>query len=131
MGTKDPILLFAYRKPPVLYVRLVGSLTMQNFEGVLQSFNELFNEPPQQLYIMMRDVRYLDSAGLGMFVRLNTRCRALKCSLTLLEPNTEVSRLFNLSKLDLIMPIERGVAANQARDAYEDDSHFVELPRTP
>lgn len=130
MGSRDPVLVFAYRKDSVAYVRIVGSLTMQNFEETLAEINTLLTAPPEILYVMMRDIRYLDSAGLGMFVRLNTRCRATRARLHLLEPSPDVSRLFNLSKMDLIIPIERGAAAHALRDELENDAYAIDVTGT-
>lgn len=127
MGSRDPIALLAYRKGQTLYVRMSGSLTMLNFEEALKDFHALLAEPAESFYIMMRDLRYLDSAGLGMFVRLNTRCRSAKMKMTLLDPAPEVSRLFNLSKMDLIMPIERGEEARTIQQEMENEAHWIDI----
>jgi anti-anti-sigma factor len=127
LGHRDPVLLFAYRKDNVAYVRLVGSLTMQNFEDILGEINHLLTDPPEILYLMMRDIRYLDSAGLGMFVRLNTRCRATRTRLHLLDPSPDVARLLSLSKMDLIIPIERGGAARTLRNELENDAYAIDV----
>jgi len=127
MGSRDPIALLAYRKDATLYVRMSGSLTMLNFEDALKDFHDLLAELPESLYIMMRDLRYLDSAGLGMFVRLNTRCRSAKIRMTLLDPAPEVSRLFNLSKMDLIMPILRGDDARAIQQEMEHEANWVDV----
>lgn len=127
MGSRDPVLVFPYRKDSVAYVRLVGSLTMQNFEETLGEINQLLAHPPEILYLMMRDIRYLDSAGLGMFVRLNTRCRATRTRLHLLDPSPDVARLFSLSKMDLIIPIERGSAAQLLRNELENDAYAIDV----
>lgn len=127
MGSRDPIDLTAYRKDGRLYVRMSGSLTMLNFEGALREFHRLLDDSPESLYIMMRDIDYLDSAGLGMFVRLNTRCRTARIRMILLDPSPAVTRLFNLSKMDLIMPIERGAEAQGIRDEMERDANSVDF----
>lgn len=127
MGSRDPIALLAYRKGGTLYVRMSGSLTMLNFEEALRDFHDLLAEPAETLFIMMRDLRYLDSAGLGMFVRLNTRCRSSRIRMTLLDPAPEVSRLFNLSKMDLIMPIERGDEVRAIQQEMENEANWVDV----
>ncbi len=129
MGSRDPITLLAYRKGAVLYVRMAGSLTMLNFEEALETFNQLLSDPPEVFYVMIRNIRYLDSAGLGMFVKLNTRCRSSKIKLSLLDPSQEVIRLFNLSKMDLIMPIERGENIHSIRGEYEIEDYAIDVGR--
>jgi anti-anti-sigma regulatory factor len=64
-----------------------------------------------------------------MFVKLNTRCRSNKIKLSLLDPSQEVVRLFNLSKMDLIMPIERGENINAIRGEYEVEDYAIDVSR--
>lgn len=128
MGHRDPIAITVYRKHPGVYFKLSGSLTMQNFERALESLSGFFNDSPEHLYLMMSDLRYLDSAGLGMFVRLNARCRIAGCGLMLLNLTNDIARLFALSKMDQILSIESGSTADDIRRTFEHEAYRVELP---
>jgi anti-anti-sigma factor len=124
--SRETIQLTVYSNPPALYARIDGSLNVLNYEASLRTLQALLKPPLEQFYIMMGALNYLDSAGLGVFVRLNTRCRLNQCALALLDPTPEVSRLLNLSKLDLIIPVLRGSEARRIRDSYEREELIVD-----
>lgn len=71
--------------------------------------------PGLQAELNLADVTYIDSTGLGVFVGFYKKLKANDGYVKIIGVNDRVKRLFEITGLDEIIDIEKGVGEN--RDA--------------
>ena len=89
----------------VLY--LEGSLTVASAQDVFAQIASLLEEGETRFLLQMSAVEFIDSTGLGTVVRLSKRVREAKGKLSLAEPQPKIREMFDLTRLDKILPIYR------------------------
>lgn len=67
---------------------------------------DLLGGGPRRLIIDLKDLRFLDSAGLGMLLALKDAAEKDGASMSLRDPVASVLTLLKLSKMETIVPIE-------------------------
>jgi ABC-type transporter Mla MlaB component len=102
------------KTPNTVIFRLSGPFTARDMYGSLTPFtlgNMLaFQSPgddgPPALNILdLKDVPYMDSAGLGMIVRHYVRCKSKGVRLIVAGAVPRVLDLFKLTKVDGLIPV--------------------------
>jgi len=97
--------------PPL--VSLVGFLVADGGGGRLQLFGELDASEVHRVRSCLVGVdgdveldcsglRFIDASGLGLFVELDTACRARSAKLLIINPSRYVARLLELTGLDAL-----------------------------
>ncbi|WP_172370727.1 STAS domain-containing protein [Sporosarcina jiandibaonis] len=76
---------------------------------------EVQDVPGLQAELNLTDVTYIDSTGLGVFVGFYKTLKANDGYMKIIGVNDRVKRLFEITGLDEIIDIEKGVGEN--RDA--------------
>lgn len=89
-----------------------------NSNIVLEQLAELLGEDTSSLIVDLSDVRYIDSAGLDMLMRLGSRLEHRRAQLILVIPQeSHLSRLARIVGLYEVIAIEPTVAAALALGA--------------
>lgn len=87
----------------VLYME--GSLTVATAQEFFSQIASLLEEGETRFLLQMSAVEFIDSTGLGAVVRLSKRVREAKGKLSLAEPQPKILAMFELTRLDKILPL--------------------------
>lgn len=109
----EPIEARVYRDGTRTYVTLAGSLTNGACQAVYDFLRPLISADAPQVQLCLRDLRFLDSAGLGFLVRLNARLNLADGGMQLLHPDFEMLRLFNVAGVESALPIATSAEADR------------------
>ena len=88
----------------VLVIDMAGKVTMYE-EGLRDCVRRSLDEGDRRFVLNLRDVTYMDSAGLGQLVRAYTTVINAGGNLRLLLPGPRVRRLLEITKLDSVFTI--------------------------
>jgi anti-anti-sigma factor len=83
---------------------LSGKLTYDENESFRESLEILTRKEPREVNIDMRDLKFVDSAGLGMLLLLRDRMPQ-GCRIGLSNSNPQVHKILLLTKLDQLFTI--------------------------
>ena len=111
--------LKGYRTDEEYLIRLIGTLTLRNSQWLDEQLRSLLKESLGKIYFSLRELEYVDSAGLGFFVSFNSRARSSSKEFILLQPNASLVRLFKLSRIDLILNVAYGAEAESIAKRIE------------
>jgi anti-anti-sigma factor len=92
-------------------LRPKGDLDLASVEGLRPRWFALAAERPEAIVIDLRDVQFLDSAALSLFVSLLKRQRQHGGELLLRGASERVTRLLRLTELDQVFR-DAGLAAD-------------------
>jgi anti-anti-sigma factor len=84
---------------------LEGSLTVANAQDVFSQIVSLLEEGETRFLLQLSSVDFIDSTGLGIVVRLSKRVGEVKAKINLAEPQPKILEMFELTRLDKILPI--------------------------
>jgi len=90
----------------VIEVTLHGRVTYSDhpsFRNVIAQFRD---SSAQQLVFDMRDVEFIDSAGLGMLLMVRDTASQKKAQIVLRGPRGQVQRIFASSKFETLFTIQ-------------------------
>jgi anti-sigma B factor antagonist len=93
------------RSPDVAVVRLVGELDVMTVGRLRAALDQLLLgvEP---VVVDLRDLTFIDSAGLGALVRAHKKARVLQGRLTfVLSPDSHANRLLRLTGLHRVLRV--------------------------
>ena len=82
-----------------------GSLTAATAQDFFFQVVSFLEEGETNLLMQMSMVDFVDSTGLGTIVRLAKRVREAKGQLRLSDPQPKILEMFELTRLDKILPI--------------------------
>jgi anti-sigma B factor antagonist len=83
---------------------MVGKVTMYD-DGFRDCIRQALDAGDRSVVLNLRDVSYVDSAGLGQLVRAYTTVINAGGNLRLLSPGPRVRRLLEITKLDSVFTI--------------------------
>jgi anti-sigma B factor antagonist len=86
-------------------VHMKGSLTAATAQDFFSKIVSFLEEGETNLIMQMSSVDFVDSTGLGTIVRLAKRVREAKGQLRLSAPQPKILEMFELTRLDKILPI--------------------------
>ena len=90
----------------VAIVDLSGGITIAGGTGLLRNkIKELMTAGHKNVLLNLREITYLDSAGMGELVGACTTLRNLGGDLRLVHPQERVSNLLRMTKLSMIFRI--------------------------
>lgn len=90
----------------VAIIDLAGGVTVSGGTGLLRNkINELVTAGHKNVLLNLRDLTYLDSAGMGELVGACTTLRNMGGDLRLLNPQERVTSLLRMTKLSSIFRI--------------------------
>ncbi len=88
-------------------LRLSGELDLFAAPGFQRECREILQEGCTELFVDLGDLQFIDSAGLAALLILYREAVAHACSLVLIDEWGRQERLFALSHLELILPLQR------------------------
>jgi anti-sigma B factor antagonist len=107
----------------VIVLDIHGSLTSFTEKALQDAFNEAVHENIQTLIFNFTDMSYLNSLGIGMLVTLLVRARKEGRSLAGYGLSDHYKNIFELTRLDQMMPIyateEIAIASTEPYDLTE------------
>jgi anti-anti-sigma factor len=115
----------AYRKGHETLVVLRGRLVLTQCPDAKNRLNALFTHEVDRFYLLMRDLDFLDSAGLGVLVGLKMSANKHQTSLAILSPPPRIADIFRVSKLDTILDVREGAEAEIVRASIERDEYCL------
>ena len=97
---------------------LRGELDMATVVAVEQPIAAVGGDAPRRLVIDLRELRFLDSMGLELFLALDTRMREAGRELVLVRGPRAVHRLFAVMQLESVLQMTSTGAARLSRAAH-------------
>jgi anti-sigma B factor antagonist len=88
-------------------LRLSGELDLATAPLFQQEWQAVLNTECRELYVDLGDLQFIDSAGLAGLLILYRESLARGCSLVLVDELGRQERLFVLTHLESIMPLQR------------------------
>lgn len=98
----------------VVVITVAGEVDAHTADRLRSSIDAVISSETQ-LVVDLTDVTFLDSTGLGVFVTALKHLRELDGSLDLVITSPRVMKVFELTGLDVVIPIHEDVAAALAR----------------
>ena len=86
-------------------IHLKGSLTVATAQNFFSQIVPFLEKGETNLLLQMSSVDFIDSTGLGTIVRLAKRVKDAKGQLRLSDPQPKILEMFELTRLDKILPI--------------------------
>lgn len=102
-----------------------GRLVLDNCETIRQRLHDLLTPRVKKLYLHVKRLEFVDSAGWGMMVGLKMAAHRNKATLAFLAPNDRLKDIFRVSRLDSIFDIVEGSEAEMIRVWLEKSDHLV------
>jgi anti-sigma B factor antagonist len=97
-------------------MRLGGEVDLGNSRDVAEALLDHVSEDSPGLVIDLSGLRYVDSAGIRLFVELSERLRRNRQTLALAVPSdAPIHRTLSIVKMELLVPVHESV-----EDAVED-----------
>ena len=119
-GEDMPLTVMSRIVSDVIIVDISGRLCVLE-NGLREHINELLEEGHLNFVLNLKDVRYIDSFGLGQLIITWTSVRSRGGQLILLRPTDHVQTLFHITKLNGVFHIsgEEVEAVRSARRLTE------------
>ena len=115
-----PLAIAVEQRGPATVVGLSGSCTMTESERLGRRLTELAVDAAGGPFIIdLSGLDFIDSIGIGGIVAAYLHCRRRQTELRLVRPQSEIARMFELSKLTRIFQIFPSVEA-----ALRSEAHF-------
>jgi anti-sigma B factor antagonist len=89
-------------------VTVKGEITVKDYRQLTESVEMLANQDPvpSRVVLDLADVSYIDSVGMGCFIRIFTILKKKGAQLALVNATSPVRASLSLTKLDQIIPLE-------------------------
>jgi anti-sigma B factor antagonist len=87
-------------------VSVRGEIDMATAPSLWKELTELIPDVQKRLVIDLADTRFIDSTGMGVFVKAFKRLRHGGAELVLKSPNNSARKVLNLTGLDRVLTIE-------------------------
>ena len=88
-------------------LRLSGELDLTAAQGFQQECQSVLNEGCRELFVDLGDLQFIDSAGLASLLILYREALTRNCSLVLVDEMGRQERLFEVTHLESILPLQR------------------------
>ena len=105
-----------YQARSDLYFFLRGRIVLEECEKLRSTCNALINKGVEQVVVDLSKVDFIDSAGLGVLVRMKITASKNRARIILLQPSKSVADILYISKLDGIFVILTGAEAEVFRN---------------
>lgn len=90
-----------------------GNLTIQTAGQLVDAFDKLVNQDVTSFTVDLAKVAYLDSTGIACLLRMKQRLDKIGGSLALVEVTDGAMEIFEATRLDKVLPLERGRAGDR------------------
>lgn len=93
-----------------------GEVDMASVGALRTCLRDVLLDGGVHLLVDLRDVTFMDSAGLGALVSIRKQTRVFRGSFGIVAPSRQVRRLLQLTSLDRVFPCFESVEAAAADD---------------
>lgn len=93
------------RLPEGTVVRLAGEVDLHHSPALHAALVDVASERPRRLIVVLSDVPYMDSSGVGTLVEVFRRVSAYKGKMILVGMSPRVRSIFEITKLDKFFSI--------------------------
>lgn len=104
-----------YQEGTELLLVLKGRVVLEELDVLKQSVLPKITRGVEQVYVDLRSVEYVDSAGLGLLIGFKMTSKMNGARIALMEPNKTVSDVLSISKIDGIFDFQTGKEAQAVR----------------
>lgn len=84
-------------------ITLAGEIDMAAVNTITEQVAAALDAGPTEIALLMRDVTFIDSTGIGALVGARNACLAHEVPLVLEEPSWVVARMLEITGLDAVM----------------------------
>ena len=99
-------------EPDIIVVQLIGNVTLMPENQISDPFiNDLLEGPDKKLVFDLSGVEHMDSSGVQLMVQCSAAVRKAGGELRLAAANARVARLFQITRLDSVLPLDPTVEA--------------------
>ncbi|MEM7182573.1 MAG: STAS domain-containing protein [Spirochaetota bacterium] len=89
--------------PDTCLLELIGEIDLYTVDLIRQFTNNIIQEGFKKICIQMSEVYYIDSSGLGFFLKLHMQVKSSPGYVRIVAPSKEVSNVLELTKLSKIL----------------------------
>ncbi len=93
------------RNATVSVLKPSGILTSSTANSLLEDFQKCVDDKVKDVLIDLDDVHFIDSAGLGTLVSMQTRLRLADGRMYICSPNDQARQLFDIADMDSVFDI--------------------------
>lgn len=95
-------------KGACLVLTVLGEIDHHTAKGLREAIDaELFYHRPKTLKLVLSEVAFMDSSGLGLILGRYTRMRELGGTMVLVEPTRQIEKILSLAAMDKTIAIEK------------------------
>ena len=95
-------------KGACLVLTVLGEIDHHTAKGLREAIDaELFYHRPKTLKLVLSEVAFMDSSGLGLILGRYTRMRELGGTMILVEPTRQIEKILSLAAMDKTIAIEK------------------------
>ncbi|MBR2987494.1 MAG: anti-sigma factor antagonist [Clostridia bacterium] len=93
-----------------LTVTIIGEIDHHSARKLREEIDSaLFYHRPKTLRLLLSQVSFMDSSGLGLILGRLTRMKELGGDMVLVSPTKEIDKILTLAAIDKTIPTERSV----------------------
>ncbi len=83
-------------------VKLIGDVDISTSQDLEQSLYSILDENNKDIFINAEEVDYIDSTGLGMFIKIVKKLKENGNDITFVNPKKNIIKLFSITGLDKV-----------------------------
>lgn len=87
-------------------IELIGEVDINTSNSLKESLNDILNDKEINLKIDCKSLSYIDSTGLGVLIGILKRVKKNNNNISIVNPQTNISKLLNITGLDKIFIME-------------------------
>lgn len=93
------------RNASVSVLKPSGILAASTVNSLIEDIQKCINNKVEDVLIDLSDIHFIDSAGLGALVSMQTRLRLAKARMYICAPNDQAQQLFDIAGMDSVFDI--------------------------
>ncbi|MCT4633318.1 MAG: STAS domain-containing protein [Firmicutes bacterium] len=87
-------------------IELIGEVDISTSSSLKESLNDILNDRETDLKLDCKSLSYIDSTGLGVLIGILKRVKKNDNNISIVNPQTNISKLLNITGLDKIFIME-------------------------
>lgn len=87
-------------------IELIGEVDINTSSSLKESLNDILNDRETDLKLDCKSLSYIDSTGLGVLIGILKRVKKNDNNISIVNPQTNISKLLNITGLDKIFIME-------------------------
>ena len=109
LATADELKIGRQQRGAVGILILDGPVSVNTYEKLEAALDELFRSGGYRVVVDMGNVRYVSSAGAGVFMNALSQCRENQGTIVLVNLTPGVAEIFDLLNLTNVLPITTSI----------------------